>query len=75
MLSLITVTTQATTSLPECICTLCSARKTAGAVVSNVQAMLSTVYISILATVMLGTCNIRSGSLTTLAFNVVLVEG
>ena len=75
MLSLITVTTQATTSLPECICTLCSARKIAGAVVSNVQARLSTVYISILATGMLGTCNIRSGSLTTLAFNVVLFEG
>ena len=75
MLSLITVTIQATASLPECVCTLCSARKIAGAVVSNVPAMLSTVYISILVTGMLGTCNIRSGSLTALAFNVVLVEG
>ena len=72
MLSLITVTIQATASLPECICTLSSARKIAGAVVSNVEAML---YISILARGMLGTCNIRSVSLTTLAFNVVLVEG
>ena len=75
MLSLITVTIEATASLPECIYTLSSARKIAGAVVSNVEAMLSTVYISILARGMLGTCNIRSGSLTTLAFNVVLVEG
>ena len=75
MLSLITVTIQATASLPQFICTLSSARKIAGAVVSNVQAMLSTVYISILATGMLGSCNISSGLFTTLAFNVVLVEG
>ena len=70
------VTIQATASLPHCICTLSSAR-IAGAVGTNLQAMLSTVYISILATGMLDTCDIRSGLLTTLAYgiDVVLVEG